>query len=307
MSRHSPILLELDVGAIPTKQKESSWLPKKPAWYKATMGDIVLYKEDMQDRLQSLAVPDTLGCSDPKCSDSEHSSDRDSFVLDILCSIVESTHSVLPLGGGRRANSTDTQVSSGNIPGWTENVQPFRELAIFWHSTWVSAGKPNRGELHGQMASSRNQYHYAVRRTKRQAKQIKAVKLFEASLSGDIDLLKEMKNIKCGKKASAELPDNVAGANGESEIVEKFKEVYKALYNSSGTQEEMEEIKGRVSEMIRADSMEEVNKVTSAVVKEAASLLKAGKTDVSEGFTSDAILNGPDLMYDQLASVYRSC
>ena len=31
MSRHSPILLELDVGAIPTKQKESSWLPKKPA------------------------------------------------------------------------------------------------------------------------------------------------------------------------------------------------------------------------------------------------------------------------------------
>ena len=144
-----------------------------------------------------------------------------------------------------RAHSTDTQVSAGNIPGWTENVQPFRELAIFWHSTWVSAGKPNRGELHGQMASSRNQYHYAVRRTKRQAKQIKAVKLFEASLSGDIDLLKEMKNIKCGKKASAELPDNVAGANGESEIVEKFKEVYQALYNSSGTQEEMEEIKGK--------------------------------------------------------------
>ena len=29
------------------------------------------------------------------------------------------------------------------------------------------------------------------------------IKLFEASLNGDIDLLKEMKTIKCGKKGSA--------------------------------------------------------------------------------------------------------
>ena len=115
-----------------------------------------------------------------------------------------------------------------------------------------------------------------------------------------------MKSIKCGKNASIELPDNVAGANGESEIVEKFREVYQALYNSAGSQVEMEEIKSKVSDMIRAESMVEVNKITGAVVKEAASLMKAGKSDVSEGFTSDAILNAPDLMYDQLAAVYRS-
>ena len=98
----------------------------------------------------------------------------------------------------------------------------------------------------------------------------------------------------------------MAGANGESEIVEKFREVYQALYNSAGSQVEMDKIKAKLSDMIRADSMGEVNKVTGAVVKEAASLMKAGKSDVSEGFTSDAILNAPDLMYDQLASVYRS-
>ena len=68
----------------------------------------------------------------------------------------------------------------------------------------------------------------------------------------------------------------------------------------------MEEIQAKLSDMIRADSMGEVNKVTGAVVKEAAGLMKAGKSDVSEGFTSDAILNAADLMYDQLASVYRS-
>ena len=84
MSRHSPILIELDVGAIPSKQKQSSWLPKKPAWYKATTVEMDKYKADMQGRLQSLAVPDTLGCSNPQCCDPEHSGDRDKFVLDIL-------------------------------------------------------------------------------------------------------------------------------------------------------------------------------------------------------------------------------
>ena len=65
MSRHSPILLELDVGAIPTKQKESTWLPKKQAWYKTTLVDIESYKTDMKFRLQNLAVPDSLDRSDP--------------------------------------------------------------------------------------------------------------------------------------------------------------------------------------------------------------------------------------------------
>ena len=52
--------------------------------------------------------------------------------------------------------------------------------------------------------------------------------------------------------------------------------------------------------------MDEVMKITGDKVKEAAELLKPGKADVSEGFSSDAILNGPDILFDQLASVFRS-
>ena len=40
LSRQSPILLRINAGAIPGRQKESSWLPRKPAWYKATLVDI---------------------------------------------------------------------------------------------------------------------------------------------------------------------------------------------------------------------------------------------------------------------------
>ena len=43
-----------------------------------------------------------------------------------------------------------------------------------------------------------------------------------------------------------DLPDTVAGANGQAEIVEKFREVYSALYNSSGTQEGMDSLRAHV-------------------------------------------------------------
>ena len=52
--------------------------------------------------------------------------------------------------------------------------------------------------------------------------------------------------------------------------------------------------------------MVEVNKITGDIVKEAAGLMKAGKADVSGGFTSDAILNGPDILFEQLGMIFRS-
>ena len=93
-SRHSPILLKLRVGEIPSKHTSIKWKPKKPAWNKATEEMILSYKEDLQERLLSMQTPDCLSCSDPHCSVPSHTIDRDSYILDILCSVVESTHTV---------------------------------------------------------------------------------------------------------------------------------------------------------------------------------------------------------------------
>ena len=132
------------------------------------------------------------------------------------------------------------------------------------------------------MARSRNQYHYAVRRTKLDAKLVRAKKLFEASLKGDTELLKEMKTIAKGKGGGEALPDNVAGVDGQDEIVEKFKDVYQALYNSAESSREMSDIKVKVAELVTADSSDEVMKITGAKVKEAARFMKIAKSDVLE-------------------------
>ena len=114
LSRHSPVLLKLRVGDIPTKAKTKIWKPKKPAWYKADRDVLEEYKVDLHERLSLRTIPDSLGCSDPNCVDLSHSLARDNYVLDILYSVIESSHCVvpLPLAGGNSPGS-----HSGCIPG----------------------------------------------------------------------------------------------------------------------------------------------------------------------------------------------
>ena len=79
------------------------------------------------------------------------------------------------------------------------------------------------------------------------------------------------------------------------QMVDKFREVYKNLYNSASTQEEMAMLQTRVAELIKVNSMDEVDKVTGTRVKKAVCLMKPYKGDVSEGYSSDALLHGPDI------------
>ena len=46
--------------------------------------------------------------------------------------------------------------------------------------------------------------------------------------------------------------------------------------------------------------------MTGSFVKEACSRMKPGKADVTQSFTSDVLLNGPDNLFDHLASIFRS-
>ena len=84
--------------------------------------------------------------------------------------------------------------------------------------------------------------------------------------------------------------------SGEDNIVEKFKNVYSAL----------SKLKDQLRDEISVDYLHEVNKITGQSVKDAACQMKPRKSDVSSSYTSDAILNVPDIFFDILALAYRS-
>ena len=298
-SCHSPIMVKLKMGELPAKVKCEEARVRHPGWYKATTADCEAFKNDLNTKIEALAVPDCLQCQNVKCDSEAHSEERDGFVLDLLGSVIESSHATIPLVGGRAGA---VRPDSGCVPGWREAVAPQRKDSLFWHSVWMSAGRPNTGHLFEIMKRTRNQFHHALRKVRKAAEKIKRQRLFEAALLGGEDLLKELRKLKGGKPCQ-ELPENVAGANGQTEVCQKFKEVYSELYNSADTSQEMEVIKANIETNVHQENILEVNKITKDSVKTAAHMMKKGKSDVSGSYTSDAIRNTPDIFYERLAAV----
>ena len=99
-----------------------------------------------------------------------------------------------------------------------------------------------------------------------------------------MELIKEMRRVKKGCNVVTELPDIVGGVEGEENIVERFRTVYRTLYNSASTAVEVDIIKERLGTLITANSMGEVKKITGDKVREAAKLLKPVKLMLVKAF-----------------------
>ena len=65
-------------------------------------------------------------------------------------------------------------------------------------------------------------------------------------------------------------------------------------------------LQDKVEELITPDSVHQVAKVTGNIVKQAVCSMKPRKSDVSCCYTTDALLNAPDVLFEQLAFIFRS-
>ena len=118
-SRHSPIILKLNIAGIPVKSQVQHSPPRKPDWYKATEQDIMKYTLDLHNRLSALEQPQCLHCTDSFCTIGSHSEDRDGHVLDILSAVVEASHACIPLSGGRHSAPDPKKTCPVSYP-WVE-------------------------------------------------------------------------------------------------------------------------------------------------------------------------------------------
>ena len=232
--------------------------------------DKMEYTHVLSEKLGQIYPPESLECSDLHCDHHGHSFERDQYVLDILCNMIETTYECIPLSAKPKKSG---QVSP-MLPGWNETVKPLRDDSIFWHSIWVSAGRPHSGSLHSVMAWSRRKYHQAVKRAKRLLGSLMAKDLLEAAEKGDRDLMDELKKSLNQKSSEQTVPESLDGIVGFENILEQFRAVYEDLYNSSGTQEAMQGIKSRLQENITSTSISEVEKITGQVVKDACTFME---------------------------------
>ena len=61
-------------------------------------------------------------------TDSKHTAERDTFVLDVMSKIINVSHAVIQLKPAPRSSD---QV---RLPGWVENVEPLKQDAKFWYT-----------------------------------------------------------------------------------------------------------------------------------------------------------------------------
>ena len=63
LSRHSPIMLRINVGNIKMKVPSKPIPgPQKPAWYKAKEEQVAEYSAVLEDKIDQLVVPNSVVC-----------------------------------------------------------------------------------------------------------------------------------------------------------------------------------------------------------------------------------------------------
>ena len=123
----------------------------------------------------------------------------------------------------------------------------------------------------------------------------------DAALTGNADLLKEMKRIK--SEGRQRIPDHVDGNTG-SDIADTFADVYEELYSSVDDKEGLADLQQQLQNA--GINASDVDQITPEVVKLAVGKLQPGKTDVSDQFKSDVFLHAPDNLFAVLSSLFKA-
>ena len=268
----------------------------KPAWNKATSQQINAYRDNLRQSLENINIfAAAFSCQNVNCSDPDHIAVIDEYTSKLTSVIDDTVTRNIPASSGQHKNC--------EIVGWNQYVKPYRDEAKFWHSVWTSYGRPENNQIHNIMKTSKNQYHYAVRRAKRNEANIRKENFLDQCLSNDTNsILKELKN----KRKSAQRPNNIDGVTGGANIANTLKNNYEKLYNTHEDKSEIKDILHEINASVHDDAISEVNKISPSLIKAMINRMKTGKNDVTFDFRSDAIKFGANLLAPQICKLFKA-
>ena len=294
-SDHSPIYCIVDIERLYGKSKSRSKVQSRPSWKTSTEEQRAKYRKKLESDMNILTPPHNAeACNDIHCHQHTHIKDIDNYLLDLLDKIDSAAKECLPLTSQKRGRQK-TQIAN-----WAVDVEPYKERAMFWHSVWLSAGRPMNTELHKIMKRTRNLYHLQIRKCKRMANILKKNKLIDACLSDKGDIFKEIKHLRQTTPTISSKIDDVS-----SNIELHFASIYSDLYNSVNDREELISINTRLNERINSSSLKDVERVTPELVREALSHIKSNKTDPLHQYNSDCLKNAPPILCEHLSSLFK--
>ena len=307
LSGHSPIFLKVDLAKANNPPEDLKRNPRLN-WSRSSEEQREKYSQQLNDTLsQSCDASSCLLCSDLQCCQDSHLKDIDKVTNKLLGAMVDSAWENLESTKGTTGDQSSRKFT---IPGWNTLVKPFQSEASFWYNLWLSAGKPVQSsvpgvdhDLYTLKNSSRNQYHFAVRRAQHSLNLIENDKLI--SKMGSPEMFEEIKKV-C-KDNKSDLTSVVDDVHGAQNISNYFKNIYEELYNEQEDMDKqiIDDIYTNVADNA-SEAAEVINLFGADLVKTAVKKLKVDKSDVSGQFTSDCLKAAPDIFFEELASLFRS-
>ena len=300
MSDHEVTFAKIKVALEEQKHDDNPQLEAPKLNWKAASEDQKLdYNDALFRKLNTMEVPESIvSCRNVNCNDQNHKLEIDEYVHNLMTHISDSGHETIPIKESKPIKNKATK----NIAGWKDFVEPFQQKARFWHAVWLSAGKPVNTELHRIMKTTRNTFHYQIRRCRRVEDFIKNQKIIENCIETDEELFGEIK-----KQRRAGLDDNVTidGASGKA-IPNEFANVYKELFNRENDEAEVDSILNKINMGLSEDSVSDLDKINIVTIKEALEKIKPNKSDPTWDFSSDFLKQGPDTLLKHLEIMIKS-
>ena len=100
---------------------------------------------------------------------------------------------------------------------------------MFWHSVWISAGRPINTELHRIMKRSRNAYHFQIRKNKKLAENLKKNAFLNACINNNEDIFKL---IRKERATTTSVPTTMDGVSMdiENQYINRANELNQEFY-----------------------------------------------------------------------------
>ncbi|MDP7404169.1 MAG: hypothetical protein QF782_01885, partial [Porticoccaceae bacterium] len=221
-SDHCPIYCQISINGIEKMPSVPKNQIPKPSWKNATEEQKNDYESHLQKALTDLRFDEKIMCcQDAHCTNTIHTRACDDLMINVLETIDKSSAKHLT------PKVTNKNRRENPIAFWERDVEPFKKDAQFWHSVWLSAGKPLNTELHKIMKRTRNIYHLQIRKCKKAANTLKKNALLDACINGKGDIFTEIRKIRSSPMAVANSIDGVT-----ENIPTHFASIYSKLFNS---------------------------------------------------------------------------
>ena len=193
-------------------------------------------------------------------------------------------------------------------PFWNEYLDEMRDKSIFWHSMWISAGRPSTGWLGKIKTSSRLKYKFAIREALREYENRYNDELYEHFANKDTPSFWKSWSKKMNCNINKDVYIN--GVNDNLKVANEFATYFETVYSDSSLAfSAVDEFRSLYAQSVNPTPNKPTcspQQITVQLIDQCIRKLKLGKANGHDGLSAENLVNAHPLLVVNLSLLFRS-